>query len=133
LQGTRDSQYLLQDHAYIIFEIWRCTNDPSRKLQGYPDCAPADQIQKWMQTKYATFKVINQKIDFMDRGEFAVRNNEIFVPVIPLKWGKFSDTGYRFRYNDFQRYDYWWSKSLRHNIFYDFFFYNSDTFDVPMD
>ena len=40
LQGTRDSVTLKQDHAYIVYEIWRCTDDPSRKIEGFPDCAP---------------------------------------------------------------------------------------------
>lgn len=55
----------------------------------------------------------------------------MFIPSIPLKAGKFSDTGYRFRYNIFERFDQWYSQTLLTNIFYDYMFYNSDTFDVP--
>jgi len=42
--------------------------------------------------------------------------------------GSFSDTGYRFRRNIFERYDDWvpWSKIII-NEFYDCTFYNSDT------
>lgn len=57
----------------------------------------------------------------------------MFVPSIPIKFGKFSDTGYRFRFNNFERYEYWWSNSLINNYFYDLMFYNSDTFDVPLE
>ena len=38
LQGTRDSELLKQDHAYITYEIWRC-NDAIRK-EGDPPCKP---------------------------------------------------------------------------------------------
>jgi hypothetical protein len=124
---------LKQDHAYIVYEVWRCTDDPSRKLAGYPNCASPEAIKTWMSTKMATLKVLNQKIDFLTRESFAVRNNEVFIPSITLKQGRYSDTGYRFRFNDFERYDYWWSSTLVHNYFYDFIFYNSDTYDVPMD
>jgi hypothetical protein len=42
------------------------------------------------------------------KGSYAVRNNEIFIPAISIAWGFYSDTGYRFRYNNFERYDNWW-------------------------
>ena len=53
------------------------------------------------------------------------------MPIIPLSSGYFSDTGYRFRYNHFERYDDWypWSSSAM-NEFYDILFYNSDTMIV---
>lgn len=87
LQGTRDSATLKQEHAYIVYEIWRCTDDPSRKMEGYPDCAPQEEIEAWMSSKLATMKVINTKIDFLDRGDFAVRYNEIFIPSVSIAWG----------------------------------------------
>ena len=84
-----------------------------------------------MSTKVATMKVINQKIDFLDRGSYAVRNNEVYIPGISLGWGNYSDTGYRFRYNTFERFDNWYAQIQTLNIFFDYKFYNSDTFDVP--
>jgi hypothetical protein len=38
LQGTRDSEILKQDHAYIVFEIWRC-NDGTKEAED-PVCKP---------------------------------------------------------------------------------------------
>lgn len=128
LQGNRDSVYNLKDSSYLIYEIHKCTN--ATRLPGYPECAPKEEMEKWLSTKYAAFKMINQKIDFTDRDEFAVRMNEIYVPAIPIKSGLFSDTGYRWRYNKFERYDKWWSQNMTTNLFYDFMFYNSDTFTV---
>ena len=51
--------------------------------------------------------------------------------MIPLHKGIFSDTGYRFRRNTFERYDDWvpWSKTVE-NEFYDLKFFNSDTMQL---
>jgi len=51
-----------------------------------------------------------------------------------MKKGKFSDTGYRFRKNDFNRIDKWYPFGLQViDTFFDLTFYNSDTFDVGKD
>jgi hypothetical protein len=50
-----------------------------------------------------------------------------------MRSGSFSDTGHRFRYNQFQRTDYWWTKKNKVDKFYDYIFYNSYTFSVPED
>ena len=38
LQGTRDSEVLKQDHAYLIFETWRCHD--TIRVAGDPVCKP---------------------------------------------------------------------------------------------
>lgn len=48
-----------------------------------------------------------------------------------MKAGKFSDTGHRFRYNIFNRIDHWHTGKLILDPFFDYVFYNSDTWDVP--
>ena len=48
-------------------------------------------------------KLLNSKIDFYEFGETAVRFNEVFIPGVPMT--HYSDTGYRFRYNVFDRQD----------------------------
>ena len=50
-----------------------------------------------------------------------------------MKAGKFSDTGHRFRFNSFHRTDNWYSNTEILNPFFDYVFYNSDTYDVPLD
>lgn len=129
MQGNRDSVYNLKDSAYIIYEIHKCSNET--KLPGYPDCKSDDEIEAWLENKYVMFKFINQKIDFTDRGEYAVRLNEVWFPSIPLKSGLYTDSGYRYRYNKFERYDHWWSKQKITDLFYDMKFFSSDTFTVP--
>ena len=93
------------EHAYIIYEIKRC--EPETMYPGDPDCASPEDIDKWLANKFATFKVINTKIDFNSFEVIATRQNEVFVPNVPLASGFFSDTGNRFRANNFYRTDFW--------------------------
>ena len=39
--------------------------------------------------------------DFYEFDDVAIRYNEVFIPGVPMN--KYSDTGYRFRYNEFNR------------------------------
>jgi hypothetical protein len=161
LQGTRDSEIMKQDHAYIVFEVWRCNDDT--KEAGYPICKPdkmmmlkdgtstesidiatlianganlelyeddleADTIDNWVRLKKASMKIINQKIDFTTFEKSAVRYNELFVPSVPLMYPRYSDTGYRFRFNVFERVDGYVIPNDSKNVFYDYFEYNTDTF-----
>lgn len=158
MQGTRDSEILSQDHAYIVFEILRCSddskNDETKPAGGWPECKPermmrlksdltapavdykditkadlskyiedleADTIDNWLRYKLAAMKIINQKIDFNGFREYDVRYNEQFVPSIPLEYPMYSDTGYRFRYNAFDRQDGWLIKKPDVDLFYDYF------------
>ena len=75
-------------------------------------------------------KIINQKIEFNNFGEYAVRNNELFVPTISMKYPAYSDTGYRFRFNQFDRKDGYLLPDNALDIFFDYFNYNSDTFET---
>ena len=53
---------------------------------------------------------------------------------MPLDAGKFTDAGYRFRTNIFFHTDYVYFESPeKNNTFYDFKFYNHDTYDVSED
>jgi hypothetical protein len=149
---------LKQEHAYIIYEVWRC-NEATKKA-GDPACKPermmhlkndpaaprvdwkdipeadrdlyeedlkADSIDNWMRYKKISLKVLNQKIDFSTFDKIAVRYNEIFFPSIPMAYPSYSDTGYRFRYNQFDRSDGYIFPNNFDNKFYDCFEYNTDT------
>ena len=140
LQGTRDSEILKQDHAYIVFEVWRCNDKEKTKEDGDPVCKPermmmlkdgkspqsvdiatlkaegadlrlyeedleADSIDNWVRFKKASMLILNQKIDFTTFDKYAVRYNELHVPSVPLVYPSYSDTGYSFRYNIFERVD----------------------------
>ena len=52
------------------------------------------------------------------------------MPIVPLRTGKYSDTGYRFRRNLLERVDDWPIGISKFDEFYDYIFYNSDTFDT---
>ena len=128
MQGTRDSLLFKQSHAYVIFEAWRC-NEQTKQEETV--CKTADEIDEWTSTKLATLKVINQKIDFLDYDEEAVRNNEIFIRAVDMSPGHYSDTGYRFRFNRFDRQDGWFLPTPSINPFFDFMYYSSDTYPTP--
>ena len=49
----------------------------------------------------------------------------------PLKSGLFTDTGHRFRFNEFLRIDYWWRGYKAVDKFFDYVFYNHDIYEVP--
>ena len=74
--------------------------------------------------------VLNDKIDF-ERNNKDLRYAEKWLPSIPLKKGKYSDTGYRFRRNVFDHIDEWYpgSQSNTHE-FFDVTNYNSDTIEI---
>ena len=128
-EGTRDSPLEEKDSAYVIYEFFKCSD--ATKEPGYPECASPSDIENYLETKKIGFKIINQKIDFNERGPKAVRFNEIFVQTIDMRAGKFSDTGHRFRYNIFNRIDHWVTKYQTKDPFFDYIFYNSDTWEVP--
>ena len=76
LWGTRDSAVIKFDHAYLVYEVWRCTDDnrnidlldPSCKGNHCetvdPPCATEQEIDDWIYSKKVFFKFINTKIDF---------------------------------------------------------------------
>ena len=65
-----------------VYEIHKCVN--ATRQPDEPICASDEEIEEWLVNKYAQFRFINQKIDFNDRGEYAVRLNEIWLPTMPL-------------------------------------------------
>jgi hypothetical protein len=50
--------------------------------------------------------------------------------MVTLSSGKFTDAGYRYRLNTFIRTDKWWVSKEIEQPYYDYVFYNSDTFEV---
>jgi hypothetical protein len=61
----------------------------------------------------------------------AIRFNEIYTPSNPIQPGYFGDFGCRFRYNKFNRQDYWWSGKVTENPFFDYVYYSNDVYEVP--
>jgi hypothetical protein len=98
---------------------------------GYPPCATPEEIEEFIRYKSVGFKTLNENIDFTLRGDKAVRYYEIFVKSSPLRSGYFTDAGHRLRYNQFLRTDFWWTTARRTDEFFDYVFYNSDTYEVP--
>lgn len=130
-QGTRDSVIKGEDSAYGIIQIMKCTE--ATRLPGYPECAGKPEMNEFLSNKRVVFKVINEQIDFNDRDERAVRYNEIYTPGVPIQTGLFSDTGYRYRYNQFERTDFWWTGKKYLDPFFDYLHYSTDIYVVPED
>jgi hypothetical protein len=75
--------------------------------------------------------LISSKIDLNERVERAVAHEELYITEAPLKSGLYTDSGHRLRYNALNRQDYWWSGYKSVDVFFDYVFYNSDTYEVP--
>ena len=81
----------------------KCTEET--RLPGYPECASDDEIHDFLLRRRAFFKIITEQVDFNDRSDIAIRENEIYTPSVPIQPGFFGDFGARFRYNKFERED----------------------------
>ena len=69
--------------------------------------------------------------DFDSFNEFPIRESEIWLPSIPLRSGLYTDTGYRFVKNIFEKQDQWIPFFPNTKIeFYDLNLFNHDTFEV---
>lgn len=100
-----------------------------------PECESLENINNWLKPKSIHVRVLNQKIDFSKKAAAqAIRQEEKWLPIIPLAPEKFSDVGLRYRENKFysggalvQRL---FAKVQR---FYDLTVFNSDTVPVGED
>ena len=91
-----------------------------------PECASEPEIDEWLRTKKVMFSIINSKIGYKNYYDI-VRQNEMFLPSIPLGPNTYSDTGYRFRQNTFEGEDSWNPfKPANETIFYDYTFFNTE-------
>ena len=79
-----------------------------------------DDINEWLDTKKIHMKIIDNKIDFNSFDDHPIRETEKWMPMIDLSPGHYSDSGYRFRKNTFQRDDEWYPFATRKELeFYD--------------
>ena len=74
--------------------------------------------------------MINQKADFNKRKQKAVEYYEIFLTQAPLKSGLYTDSGHRFRFNQIKRTDFWFYPLKSLDVFFDYVFFNHDTYEV---
>ena len=71
-----------------------------------PKCEDMSEINKWLSTKTAHFRVINRQIDFNIKNN-PIRESELWLPSFSLKSGLFTDCGYRYKENNFYMEDSW--------------------------
>ena len=77
-------------------------DDPALDINDYVEDLKGKSIDNFLRSKVVALKLINQKIDFITFDDWAVRYNEVFIPSVPM-YDAYSDTGYRFRRNNFFR------------------------------
>lgn len=95
-----------------------------------------DEINEWIRPKSVHWRVMNDKMDLSQRDD-VVRQNEIWLPAIPMTPGKFTDSGYRFRENLLDKKDSWvpFLNSIisNHEYFHEVLLFSSDTLTVGED
>ena len=115
-----------------MYEFRKCQDE--NRLPDDPPCAKPTEINAWLQTKAVHLKILNDKIDFSKFDDGAVRQNEIWMPLIKLKPGAFRDAGYRFRENTFKKADSYFPGLLKSiQKFYDVTVFSSDEIEVGTD
>ena len=62
LQGTRENALYQKDHAYIIYDVKRCSE--ATRVEGDPECAQSGEIDSWTHSKELSFRVLNKNVDF---------------------------------------------------------------------
>jgi hypothetical protein len=97
-------------------------------LTLYEEDLKADSIDNFIRYKKIAMKIFNQKIDFTTFDDYAVRYNEVWTPTITMTSPSYTDSGYRFRYNNFDRDDKYFVPHSLENVFFDYFKYNTDTY-----
>lgn len=79
MQGVQDSAVLKKEHAYVVIDIRKCSEE-ARNLKPLdptcidtfgesceridPPCASPGEIAAWLETKRVYVRALNQKIDF---------------------------------------------------------------------
>lgn len=62
MEGTRDSAVMREKHAYITYDVVRCTHGTREPKD--PVCAKEEEIDAWLLHKKIFLRLINDKINF---------------------------------------------------------------------
>ena len=106
IQGTRDSSTYELDTSIFIIQVFRCQNG-----NGI-ECASNEEASQWLADKNLVPAYFNPYSDFTSNsydaeGKSALLETYKWFPSIPLRGDSMSDSGYRFRYNEYSRSDQW--------------------------
>jgi len=66
-----------QDHAYLMLDIRKCSNDSIENESMQPVCKEINEIDNWLTGKNINIRVIEDKIHYPSFREFSLRQNEI--------------------------------------------------------
>ena len=71
MQGTKDDEVNHRNNTYLVWEIQKC-HDEIREKED-PPCESLDNINKWLETKSAFFRALNEKINFNISDQLGIR------------------------------------------------------------
>jgi len=121
LQGTKESNVYEQKTVYNIVEAKRC----DKTENDY--CESEDNIDKFLSDKVLSLRYIQKSINFM-KDDYVAYSSQM-LSAFKL-YGEFTDAGYRFRPNVFDRVSKWYWPFAQSSVFYDLTFFNHHPFRV---
>lgn len=121
LQGTKESNAYDQKTVYTIVKVGRC----DAKLNSY--CESDKNIDAWLSDKVLSLRYIQKSMNF--KKEQYVAYSSQMLNAFTL-YGEFTDAGYRFRPNIYDRVSKWYWPFGESDIFYDLTFFNHHPFRV---
>lgn len=71
ISGTFDSPIKKLDHAYLNYEIFKCSEET--KIAGDPECESEANVREWLLHKKIQFNVLNDQIEFKSFDEKPIR------------------------------------------------------------
>lgn len=93
-------------------------------------CSSDKEIDDWLIGKIAIFKVLNNQLHLHDFNSNNLEIIEKWLRGIKLKRNLLTDTGWRFRRNEFRAYDSYWGFGSKKKVYYDFKFFNFDIYNT---
>lgn len=100
IQGTRESPSYGTDSSIFINFIYRCKNDTNDPTA--PVCKTKEEIDEWLLNKNIQPISMNKAPNFDSFEKFT---NEWEAVFRSIRLNRYTDTGYRFVYNEYNRVD----------------------------
>ena len=121
LQGTKESNAYGQKTVYHVVEAKRCNKTENAF------CESEDNIDLFLSDKVLSLRYIQKSINFM-KDDYVAYSSQM-LSAFKL-YGEFTDAGYRFRPNLFDRVNKWYWPFSESSVFYDLTFFNHHPFRI---
>lgn len=135
VQGTRDSAVFQKNQSFIAFEVYRCNNETTHynktlNMTVNNTCKTEDEIDEFISNKNVLPIIINKQANF-DSFEDFTTEMEMWQVNMKLGPGLYTDAGYRFRLNNYERKDRWYFPLKEESSFTDLTFFAHNEFNLP--